>query len=94
MGNIERRFEQERNFCNLQILNRYIFDENMLVIQAIEQCFPKEYCFKTSCFMLKFRGMINFMMSFFLSFEQLNQNENYENNLNVYLYQEKKNNSK
>lgn len=39
MGNIERRVEQKRTFCHLKVLDRYIFDESSLVVQAIAQCF-------------------------------------------------------
>lgn len=42
MGNIERRFEQEQTFGHLTLLNRYIFDKNMLFVQEIAQCVLKE----------------------------------------------------
>lgn len=45
MGNIERRVERKRTFCHLKVLDRYIFDESSLVVQAIAQCFQ--------CFLLQ-----------------------------------------
>lgn len=42
MGKIEGRFEQEQTFCHLKVLDRYIFNENILLVQTIAQCFLKE----------------------------------------------------
>lgn len=35
MGNIERLFAQERTLSHLYVLERYIFDETVLFVQAI-----------------------------------------------------------
>lgn len=69
MGNIERRFEKERTFCHLQVLDRYIFGENVLVVQAIANVFLKKHCFKTGRFMQNMAGEVIFMMSHFLKFK-------------------------
>lgn len=40
-GKLERRFKQKQNFCQLIVLDRYIFRENVLFAQAIAQFFLK-----------------------------------------------------
>lgn len=42
MENIERHFKQERIFCHLKVLDKYIFAENISFVQAIAHCFLNE----------------------------------------------------
>lgn len=62
MGKIEGRFEQEQTFCHLKVLDRYIFHENILLVQTIAQCFLKENELKNYPFYAK--NEMNFLMSY------------------------------
>lgn len=42
MGNIEQCIEEKQTFNHIEVLDKYIFNENMLFVEAITQCFLRE----------------------------------------------------
>lgn len=70
-GKLERRFKQKQNVCQLIVLDRYIFRENVLFAQAIAQFFfKKKNGLKTSCtrlmlYMQKWRERLKLIISYF-----------------------------
>lgn len=55
LDNIERRFEQEQE---LFVWDRYIYDENIWIVQVLAHCF-REKRFKTERCILKMREKVN-----------------------------------
>lgn len=53
MGKTERHFEQDQTFCQLKLLNRDVFHENILFVQALTQCFLKDKLLENQPFYAK-----------------------------------------
>lgn len=69
MGNIERHFKQGEYFCHLLVLDRYMFEKNILFVYACTHCFLKEKLLVNKSFYTKngkMAGKDLLMLSYFL----------------------------
>lgn len=69
MGNIERHFKQREYFCHLLVLDRYMFEKNILFVYACTHCFLKEKLLVNKSFYTKngkMAGKDLLMLSYFL----------------------------
>lgn len=62
MGNIERHFKQGEYFCHLLVLDRYMFEKNILFVYACTHCFLKEKLL----YLRLLKGKDLLMLSYFL----------------------------